>query len=87
MLSLQTYDIIILDLEMPVMNGFETITRIRSGSYGATLAKIPVIAMTAYTEEKIKERCFTLGFNDFITKPINVFDIDQLLFRHLLSIL
>ncbi len=60
------YDIFILDLQMPVMDGYETAIQLRKMGI-----KKPIIALTAYALKEVRQRCLDSGFNDFITKPIN----------------
>ncbi len=61
------YDIILMDLQMPEMDGYETTSNIRKmeGSKKDT----PIIAMTAHTTKGERERCMEIGMNDFISKP------------------
>ena len=61
------YDIILMDMEMPVMNGYEAATVIRMELKN----NIPIIAMTAHAMAGERERCLRLGMNDYISKPIN----------------
>ena len=61
------YDIILMDMEMPVMNGYEAATVIRMELKN----NIPIIAMTAHAMAGERERCLNLGMNDYISKPIN----------------
>jgi CheY-like chemotaxis protein len=61
------FDLILMDLEMPVMNGYEA-TRIIREEMGLT---IPIIALTAHESEEEKEKCKKAGINAYITKPIN----------------
>jgi two-component system CheB/CheR fusion protein len=61
------YDIILMDLQMPEMNGFEAITYIRTQMN----SKIPVIALTADVTTVDVEKCKALGLNDYISKPID----------------
>lgn len=63
----QNFDIVLMDMEMPVMNGYETATIIRHEMKNS----IPIIAMTAHAMAGERERCLSLGMNDYISKPIN----------------
>jgi signal transduction histidine kinase/CheY-like chemotaxis protein len=61
------FDIILMDMEMPVMNGYDATTFIRKDLKN----DIPIIAMTAHAMAGERERCLSLGMNDYISKPIN----------------
>ena len=63
----ENFDIILMDMEMPVMNGYEATTFIRK----ELNIDIPIIAMTANTMAGEKEKCLQLGMNDYITKPLD----------------
>jgi PAS domain S-box-containing protein len=60
-------DIIFMDIQMPVMNGYEATRLIRTLKSGQT---VPIIAITAGTEKEEKEKCLKVGMNDYIPKPI-----------------
>jgi len=61
------FDIILMDMEMPGMNGYEATTIIRKELKN----NIPIIAMTANAMAGEREKCLSLGMNDYISKPIN----------------
>ncbi len=60
-------DIIFMDIQMPIMNGYEAAQLIRTLKSGQN---VPIIAITAGTEKEEKEKCLTAGMNDYISKPI-----------------
>ncbi len=60
-------DIIFMDIQMPIMNGYEASKEIRNLKNGR---QIPIIAITAGTEKDEKDKCITAGMNDYISKPI-----------------
>lgn len=60
-------DLIFMDIQMPIMNGYEATAIIRNSKYGKD---VPIIAITAGTEKEEKNKCLTAGMNDYIPKPI-----------------
>ena len=66
--SAQSIAVILLDLEMPVMNGYEFLKEV---SGDPVLCKIPVVITTARGNIEEEERCLELGATDFIAKPYN----------------
>jgi signal transduction histidine kinase/ActR/RegA family two-component response regulator len=68
------YHLILMDLQMPVMDGFEATKIIRSGEIGKQLINLPIIAVTADTMDKTRQKVFDLGMNDYMTKPVK-FDL------------
>jgi len=65
-LSIIPYDVVLMDVQMPVMNGLEATRLIRT-----TNPRIPIIAQTAYAMQGDRERFLAEGMNDYLTKPLS----------------
>ncbi|MDO1502062.1 7TM diverse intracellular signaling domain-containing protein [Winogradskyella maritima] len=70
-LKTEVYDVILMDLQMPIMDGYEATEKIRSGFLGADIENLPIIAVTADAMQETKQRVFELGMNDYLTKPVD----------------
>jgi CheY-like chemotaxis protein len=57
------YDLILMDIQMPVMNGLEAARRIRENSH------VPIIALTANSTKQEQDNCLEIGMNDYLAKP------------------
>ena len=66
-----TYSVILMDCQMPVMDGFTTTHKIRSGEAGKEISDIPIIAMTANAMQGDRDKCLQAGMNDYVAKPID----------------
>jgi PAS domain S-box-containing protein len=71
-LEMMPYDLVLMDVQMPEVDGFEATRRIRDPRSSVLNHEIPVIAMTAYAMKGDKERCMEAGMNDYISKPVSV---------------
>ena len=68
-LELNTPDIILMDVQMPEMDGYEATKKIRAGACGQKLITTPIIGLTAYALKETYENCINAGMNDLLTKP------------------
>ena len=66
------FDLVLMDCQMPEMDGFEAVTRLREReAQGAQTSRLPVIALTALAMKGDAERCMACGMDDYLSKPIN----------------
>src|SRR5207302_2951981 len=63
--------VLLLDFDMPGLNGAEVLNRLRA-DHDPAIAQIPAIMLTGHGDEASEVRCFEAGANDFVTKPINL---------------
>lgn len=75
------YDFIFMDLQMPVMDGLEATSLIREESSGSP-DKTVIIAMTANVMEGIQDRCTAAGMDGYISKPLKLSSIKQMISRY-----
>jgi len=75
-LAQKKYDCVLMDIHMPVMDGFEATIRIRQQTQYLDL---PIIAMTASALESSKEQCLSSGMNDYIGKPVSTHELNAVL--------
>jgi two-component system sensor histidine kinase/response regulator len=65
------YDLVLMDVQMPEMNGFEASHQIRNLQSAVRNHQVPIIAMTANAMQGDREKCLEAGMNDYVSKPIN----------------
>lgn len=70
------YNLIFMDLQMPKYDGYEATKKIRESENGS---RVPIIAMTAYDMEGVRDRCLSAGMDDFIAKPFKLKDFNEII--------
>lgn len=70
------YDVVLMDIDMPVMNGWDATIEIKK-----IKPDLPVIALTAYSEEIFRQRSFDVGMNYFLAKPYNLNEIERTILK------
>lgn len=72
----QCFDIILMDIQMPIMNGYEAAVEIRKNP---KFNSVPIIALTAGILNGEREKCLEYGMNDYLSKPILAKDLQEMI--------
>ena len=72
-------DLILMDIQMPVMNGYDAAMLIRQ--IDGPRGRVPIIALTAFAQAADRERALTVGMNDYLRKPIRKVDVEAIIGR------
>jgi two-component system sensor histidine kinase/response regulator len=84
-LDASSYDLILMDIQMPVMDGYEATARIRDPRGSRCAHNIPIIAMTANAMKGDQEKCLQAGMDDYISKPIDPLELQAKIIKWLLK--
>jgi CheY-like chemotaxis protein len=82
-LSRQQYDLVLMDCQMPVMDGYQTTQAIRDPKSSVQNHNIPIIAMTANAMKGDREKCLAAGMDDYVAKPIRLEELADTIERNL----
>ncbi|MBK8580184.1 MAG: response regulator [Candidatus Accumulibacter sp.] len=77
----QPFDLILMDCQMPGMDGFEATRRIRDAEHSSGLTRTPVVALTAHAMAGYREQCLLAGMDDYLGKPFPAVVLDDILGR------
>jgi len=80
------YALIFMDCQMPIMDGYEASRRIRQLEKEQQMTPIPIVALTAGSDRRDRDRCFEAGMNDYLTKPFSISDIQHAIDKRLLEV-
>ena len=81
-LEKESFDLVLMDVQMPVMDGFEATAAIRKREGGKGI-RVPVVALTAHAMKGDREKCLAGGMDGYLTKPIRPQQLDELLEKYL----
>ncbi len=76
------YSLVLMDVQMPQMDGFEATEKIRAFENKEGGMHIPIIAMTAHAMKGDREKCLEVGMDDYISKPVNANDLYKIIEEH-----
>ena len=82
-LARRRYALVFMDVQMPVMDGYEAVRRIRAGSDEVLQPRVPVIALTAHAMKGDRQRCLDAGMDDYLAKPIDRAALEAVLAKYL----
>jgi signal transduction histidine kinase/ActR/RegA family two-component response regulator/PAS domain-containing protein len=71
------FDLVLMDLQMPLMDGYTATQKLRESGY-----KKPILALTAHAMTEVQRRCLNVGFSDHLAKPINFKELVRMIARH-----
>ena len=77
-MSRKAFDLILTDVQMPEMDGFEATAKIRAQEQ-QSVAHVPIVAMTAHAMTGDRARCLSAGMDDYISKPINAQELREII--------
>jgi PAS domain S-box-containing protein len=78
----QRFDVVLMDMMMPVMDGLEATLHIRAAEQASGAARTPIIAMTANAMQGDRERCIAAGMDNYLAKPIKSQELQQMLLHY-----
>ena len=76
------YDLVFMDIQMPLMDGLKATAKIRDTKTGVLNSFIPIVAMTAHAMQDDRDNCINAGMDDYIAKPINPEKLAQIIYRY-----
>ena len=78
----ETYDLILMDLQMPIMGGYEATNIIRNREKNPLVKKSTIVAMTANAQEGDREQCIAHQMDDYLSKPFKINDLNEILKKY-----
>lgn len=82
LINARHFDIILMDCDMPRIDGYETTRRLRQREQQQDIPRVPIIALTAHVVESVRQKCFDAGMDDFLIKPVKLPLLEKTLLHH-----
>ncbi len=70
--EIEAYSIVFMDLDMPIMNGFEATRKLREREHSGVVMRVPIVAVTAYDTPEILNQAMVVGFDELLVKPVTL---------------
>jgi PAS domain S-box-containing protein len=80
-LARHAYSVVLMDCQMPLLDGYEATRRIRAGQVAGVNPRLPIIALTAYALADDRQKCLEAGMNDYLAKPVRAVELQAALQR------
>ena len=79
------YSLILMDVEMPFMDGYQTTRHIRNSEQECASSRVPIIAMTAHALKEDREKCINAGMDDYVPKPFSPHQLQSMIIKYLVT--
>ena len=76
------FDAVLMDIQMPLMDGYQATTIIRQREKESGGRHVPIIGITAFAMESDRQKCFEIGMDDYLSKPFNKDDFYDIIEKH-----